>query len=549
MINSLSFVVAILAVIIICVSMGISSYYYSNVRENLVRRTSGTADTFTRYLTDTEEKYYSMMAQYINEFADSDKLEMQFISVGGRVIQSTSGLTADLIPGTDDVQQALTTQTLSAYTGEDALTGERVMSVTSPLLTRRGQVIGAVRYITSLSIAERQITFFLIISIVGSVIFLFLVVISNRYFINSIVEQIRKINVIAGEIGAGRYGMRLQKNYDDEIGDLCDTINYMSDEISRAEKTKNEFISSVSHELRTPLTAIGGWSETLLAGGAQDAEETIQGLEIIQKESRRLTQMVEELLDFSRIESGRMKLVMEMFDVSIELYEAVYMYENLLESAGMQLQYEQGEGTFRVNGDRHRLKQVFLNILDNATKYGKTGGRIAVGLHCNEEHVIVTVRDWGAGIPEAELPFVKEKFYKGSSKQRGSGIGLAVTEEIVKLHGGVLDIESRVGDGTLVTITLPITQLPHAEVLPPEEPQEVEAFAEDFGDLENFEDSVDFADTLDVTDLDEVKQPFDTQTSFSTVQPQDAVRVMQQTQAAQTETILPPEPWLQHDEE
>ena len=288
------------------------------------------------------------------------------------------------------------------------------------------------------------------------IVFLVLVIASNSYFVQSIVDPILKINTIAKEIAAGRYGVRLQKTYDDEIGELCDTINYMSDEINRAERMKNDFISSVSHELRTPLTAIGGWSETLLAGGGEDPEEVMQGLTIIQKEAGRLTRMVEELLDFARIESGRMKLEVENFDLSIELYEAVYMYENLLRKSGIRLNYDEDvEANYFVNGDRHRMKQVFLNILDNAAKYGGDGKRIDIRLVRDGGNLVATVRDYGQGIPEAELPFVKEKFYKGSSKQRGSGIGLAVTEEIVVLHGGTLDIASAVGEGTTVTVTLP----------------------------------------------------------------------------------------------
>ena len=250
--------------------------------------------------------------------------------------------------------------------------------------------------------------------------------------------------------------MRLHKVYDDEIGDLCDTINHMSEEISRAERMKNDFISSVSHELRTPLTAIGGWSDTLLAGGASDRDEVIMGLSIIQKESRRLTQMVEELLDFTRLESGRMKLNVELFDVGAELYEAVFMYQNMLDKEHIQLIYDIPDQMCPVSGDRHRLKQVFLNIIDNAAKYGKSGGKIEILLSCDSYTVIIQVRDWGIGIKEEELPFVKEKFYKGSSKQRGSGIGLAVTDEIVRMHGGTLNIASTYGEGTQVTVTLPL---------------------------------------------------------------------------------------------
>ena len=342
------------------------------------------------------------------------------------------------------------------FTGRDPLSDERVMSVTAPLLSSRGDLVGGVRFISSLRVVERQIWIIIGVSLLACLVFLIFVVASNSYFIRSIVDPVLKINNIAKEIAAGRYGVRLQKTYDDEIGELCDTINYMSDEINRAERMKNDFISSVSHELRTPLTAIGGWSETLLAGGGEDPEEVMQGLTIIQKEAGRLTRMVEELLDFARIESGRMKLEVENFDLSIELYEAVYMYENLLRKSGIRLNYDEDvEANYFVNGDRHRMKQVFLNILDNAAKYGGDGKRIDIRLVRDGGNLVATVRDYGQGIPEAELPFVKEKFYKGSSKQRGSGIGLAVTEEIVVLHGGTLDIASAVGEGTTVTVTLP----------------------------------------------------------------------------------------------
>ena len=375
-------------------------------------------------------------------FSEQDKLEQQFLDANGRILLSTSGLSGGGLASTEDATQALATQKTSVFTGRDPLSDERVMSVTAPLLSSRGDLVGGVRFITSLRVVERQIWIIIGVSLLACLVFLIFVVASNSYFIRSIVDPVLKINNIAKEIAAGRYGVRLQKTYDDEIGELCDTINYMSDEINRAERMKNDFISSVSH--------------TLLAGGGEDPEEVMQGLTIIQKEAGRLTRMVEELLDFARIESGRMKLEVENFDLSIELYEAVYMYENLLRKSGIRLNYDEDvEANYFVNGDRHRMKQVFLNILDNAAKYGGDGKRIDIRLVRDGGNLVATVRDYGQGIPEAELPFVKEKFYKGSSKQRGSGIGLAVTEEIVALHGGTLDIASAVGEGTTVTVTLP----------------------------------------------------------------------------------------------
>lgn len=459
MLNSLSFTVAILALVVIFVSMITASYYYTNLQDNMRSRATASASFLNSFLNNSSEQLYGVIRQYVADYPDKDKLEVQMINASGRISFSSSGLTStssNSVPATGDVEQCLTQKKITSWSGVDESTGERVLSVSSPLYTSTGRLFGALRFVTSLSVVEQQIAVIIFLSVLSGFVFVGLVIISNRYFIKSIVEPVMKINIIAKEIAAGRYGMRLHKIYDDEIGDLCDTINYMSDEISRAERMKNDFISSVSHELRTPLTAIGGWSETLIAGGAEDKDEVMQGLSIIQKESKRLTQMVEELLDFTRLESGRLKLTMETFDLSSELFEAVYMYENMLKSEGMAISYLHPDVAYFVNGDRHRLKQVFLNIIDNAAKYGKNGGKIEVTINMEEDkQVVVRVRDWGAGIPEKELPFVKERFFKGSSKQRGSGIGLAVTDEIVRMHGGTLTINSRVGEGTCVTIAIP----------------------------------------------------------------------------------------------
>lgn len=452
--NSVSLIVGILSAIVLVIAVGITSYYYSNISQNVLNRASTTANFFNNYLAKNYDQFYSNAEKYVNEFDLKDKVELQIIDQRGTVFLSSSGFAAGMVPVTGDVSQSMKDKKTIAWTGKDVSSNERVMSVTSPIFSN-GNLVGGVRYITSLEIAEKQIATIIFGAILLCILFLLLVIISSRYFIKSIVEPVKKINVIAKEIAAGRYGMRLNKIYDDEIGELCDTINYMSDEISHAERIKNDFISSVSHELRTPLTAIAGWSETLLACSAEDPEQVIQGLNIIQKESSRLTQMVEELLDFTRIESGDLKLTVETFDLANELYEAVYMYSNLLERENIELDYQTTNESMFINGDRHRLKQVFLNIIDNAAKYGKIGGKIQVKSFADDNSIVVSVRDFGAGIPENELPFVKQKFYKGSSKQRGSGIGLAVSEEIVNMHGGTLTIESTVGVGTLVVITLP----------------------------------------------------------------------------------------------
>lgn len=278
----------------------------------------------------------------------------------------------------------------------------------------------------------------------------------NLRFFMSITAPIGELTELAHRISDGGYGLQAVKTSDDEIGDLTDAINDMSVKICEAEKVQSEFVSSVSHELRTPLTAITGWSETMLF------DDTIQGdsrrgLEIIGREAGRLTNMVSDLLEFTRIQDGRFKLTMELLDITAELEDALLTYGDLLKKENMKLVYEMPEGEIPlINGDPERLRQVFLNILDNAAKYGVSGEVVEVRLQQIGEAVFINFRDHGPGIPENELAHVKEKFYKGSAHVRGNGIGLSVCDEIVTRHGGELLVENAEGGGASVTVILPI---------------------------------------------------------------------------------------------
>ena len=250
--------------------------------------------------------------------------------------------------------------------------------------------------------------------------------------------------------------MRLpQSGQKDEIGRLCETINRMAEELSKTEKMKNEFISSVSHELRTPLTSIRGWVETIASIRDPQDENYQKGLAIIGAETDRLYGMVEELLDFSRLQAG-IRLECQPLDLVAELTDAALFVEPRIRQEGMRLAYEEPELPLPVWADPKRLRQIFLNILDNAVKYSSPGGVITLELLQDGENVYILFRDEGRGISPEDLENVKLKFFKGKNAVRGSGIGLAVADEIVTALNGSLDIESRLGEGTTVKVMLPL---------------------------------------------------------------------------------------------
>ena len=252
---------------------------------------------------------------------------------------------------------------------------------------------------------------------------IFFVMLSSSYFVSSILNPITEIGQAARKIALGDYDSRIEKRYDDEMGDLCDTINYMAGEISAAERMQNDFISSVSHELRTPLTAIKGWSETLRQGGAADEELMNKGLEVISSEAERLSGIVEELLDFSRMQGGHMTMRFGRMDVLAELEEAVVLFRERAKREDIDLVYIEGENLSPITGDKDRLKQVFINIIDNAIKYSNAGGRVRIEAVQMGGNVQIVISDSGVGIPKSDLPNIKNKFYKANRTRPGSGIG------------------------------------------------------------------------------------------------------------------------------
>jgi signal transduction histidine kinase len=200
-------------------------------------------------------------------------------------------------------------------------------------------------------------------------------------------------------------------------------------------------------------------SRVLRWSGLELDPQTQRGMKIIHGETHRLTEMVVELLDFTRIEDGRFTLNVEISDIRGVFEDTVYMYGSRLAQEGIRLELMDSDQDIpEIPCDPQRMRQVFLNILDNAAKHGGDGKRIEASMEMEEDEVVVRIRDHGPGIPEEELPLVKKKFYKGSTKVRGTGIGLAVCDEIIALHSGELTLENAPDGGTIVTVRLPVTQ-------------------------------------------------------------------------------------------
>lgn len=454
LLNSLGVILIVLVVLIVTLSFAVRGYVYNGIQSALNGRSNELTNMFSDYGRKSSSEFSTAARSYVEEFPDKESMELMAFNSNGKIIITSIGFAPDESQPMPDYRLALTdTGGYGSWTGK-LISGERVMAVTRVMRSDIGSPIGAIRYVVSLEEADRQIFMVVAGLIAAGLIIILFIIISSYYFIRSILTPIKRISATAKLIAQGDFKARIQKMNDDEIGQLCDTINDMADELGANEKMKNDFISSVSHELRTPLTAIEGWAETLQAGET-DKKTFDRGMSIIIHEAERLSGMVEELLDFSRMQSGRMTLTMDKIDILAELGEAVYMFSERAKTEHKFLLYEEPAMLPPVLGDINRLRQVFVNVLDNAIKYTAEGGTIEVTADEDGGFIRIIISDNGCGIPAEHLPKVKKKFYKANQTVRGSGIGLALADEIMTLHSGSLEIESHENIGTAVTIRIP----------------------------------------------------------------------------------------------
>ena len=435
--------------------------YYNSVQQTMMRRFSSINGQLKMYTGDTAQKTAAnrsvALRRMVEQFADKDKYEFMLLDGYGSVIASSSGTGADGIVVQDDFNKAQDAPDGVGVAIYRTASGETVMAVCS-LVPYAAEDVTAMRLVTSLTLVQEQLKSVFIISLIVVAAILGFTVASGLYFVRGIVVPLGQVERIAASIARGELDVRLPVTGDerDEVDRLRGTINQMAEGLEETEKMKNEFISSVSHELRTPLTSIRGWVETLRTLDDPTDENYRKGLEIINNETARLYNMVEELLDFSRLQNGRLKMECHPLDLVAELTDAVLFCEARIQREGLLLAYAEPEEMIPVYADPDRLRQVFINILDNAIKYSAPGGRITVKIWQGEYKAFIEIIDQGRGIPPEDLENVKTKFYKGSNSVRGSGIGLALVDSIMTALDGTMDLKSTLGRGTVVTLGLPI---------------------------------------------------------------------------------------------
>jgi signal transduction histidine kinase len=277
----------------------------------------------------------------------------------------------------------------------------------------------------------------------------------------AITRPLYRLTEAAGAVADGKFDLRVAVQSRDELGQLSAAFNEMTGRLRASRQAQVDLVADVSHELRTPLTTVKGMVETLRDGAVDDLQVRDRFLASVDGETDRMIRLVNDLLLLSRADSSALDLQLGTFDIATVVARTLDRLRPLADKKHVSLLIDAQGGAMPVWADEDRVELILVNLVDNAVKYSKSGGNVAVSLRRTEEDMAkVEVKDEGVGISPEALSRIGERFFRvdraRSRDEGGSGLGLAIARALVEAQGGQLTLQSQEGQGTIVAFTLPI---------------------------------------------------------------------------------------------
>lgn len=452
-----------LAAMMMILSFVLNNYLARSKYETLNKCCTQVSDRFTELSAGNinAEDFHKMM----NSISEVSDVDVFLADTEGKVLVCSCDEWSEngecyhsekLIPkeelNGDGGREAFKLDTLNIYQTPHYITSE-------PLVKSDGARLGTVFSAAPLSAIRRlmaTITKLYVLSAVIPIIIMFFAIFTMTY---RLTKPLNLMSEAAKAMAKGDFSKRIPVTSDDEIGELAVSFNQMTNSLVQLEGMRKSFVANVSHELKTPMTTIGGFIDGILDGTIEPEKQDYY-LRIVSDEVKRLSRLVQSMLSMSKLESGEFVLKPELFDFREMLCTIVISQEQRIESKNLNITGLDEIQSISVNADRDLIHQVIYNLVDNAIKFTNESGTIDFKAKSDNKKLIFTIKNTGKGIPEKELPYVFERFYKvdksRSANKNSTGLGLYIVKTIVKAHGGSITVASRENDFTAFSVTLPL---------------------------------------------------------------------------------------------
>lgn len=435
-------------------------FYFSQVQEDIDQLSS-------RYADAIAQSKNPMMVHMIGMMAEFSHVYLYIVDEKGKIIANSGipGLPEGSLISKEEVGMLSRGHSIrKEYV--DPFYGTRFLVSGKPIITK-GAFYGGVYVLSSIEAIHQsvqRVRYMLILSGMGA---FFLALGFTFVLSRKLSDPLIAMERATRQIAKGKLDTRVKVTSGDELGSLAEAINDLAKNLQRYRDTRKEFFANISHELRTPITYIEGYAKILRDGLYESEEEKKQYLDIIHQESKRLIRMIEDLFELSKMEEGKFDLHLEWIDLAEVMESAVRKAHLRANAKGLELELDIEEDLPFVYGDGLRMEQIFINLLDNAIRYTEQG-KISIKMWREEgNRVMIHFEDTGIGIPEHEIPYIFERFYRvEKSRSRahgGTGLGLAIVKQLVELQGGEIRVFSEVGKGTCFQIMFPAEPIKSGE--------------------------------------------------------------------------------------
>lgn len=434
----------------------IGSFYTYFLRSRQVDLSNWTTAVNEGAADALEKQDLDRLQTLVQRYGAPETITLRVFDPQGRLLSSSNAAADRAVSdwlSVSGIREALQNHSVQGR-AKGVLSSDDRLYVAQPIV-RNGQQLGVIRMSITLQQLQHQFTRVILATLAALLLTILLCAVISHHLARSLSKPVEQMRNFANRVGSGYFSSQLTVRQSNELDELALELNRMSQRLASLDQERRAFLANVSHELRTPISNVHVTIEALQNGAVGEPELRDRFLQTIQDETRRLSRLIDDLLDLGRLEAGVSQLDQQIIFLKSPIMRAINAVESRLKAAGVSVHVNVAD--LSIQGDPERLVQALLNVLNNAIKHSQAGGTIVVTGTKDRKYAVINVEDQGPGIQPKDLPHVFEQFYTTDPSRRGTGTGLGLTiaKRIVEAHGGTIAV-SNTRQGATFTICLPL---------------------------------------------------------------------------------------------